>query len=88
MAIPVVSLGVAGLAACDVKKTQAGNVTLLQHGVKTPDASVATEQKTATVPTIKAKEKAIDRPRVEITPASRPWQAIPQGWQRRGIITG
>ena len=85
--IAVVSLGVAGLAACDVKKTQEGNVTmpkyevektqegnvtLPKYDVKTPEVNVTTEQKTVTVPTVKTEEKVIEVPKVEVTPASRP----------------
>lgn len=72
IAIAIVSIGLTGLAACDVKKTQEGNVTmpkydvektqsgdvtLPKYDVKTPDVNVTTEEKTITVP------------KVEVTPA-------------------
>ncbi|NMM77633.1 hypothetical protein [Acidovorax sp. SRB_24] len=72
IAIAIASIGLAGLAACDVKKTQEGNVTLPKYevektqsgdvtlpkyDVKTPDVHVTTEEKTITVP------------KVEVTPA-------------------
>ena len=70
--IGIVSIGLATLAACDVKKTQEGNVTmpkyevektqsgdvtLPKYDVKTPDVNVTTEK------------KVIEVPKVEITPA-------------------
>ncbi|MDD2712917.1 MAG: hypothetical protein PHU77_08335 [Simplicispira sp.] len=72
LSIAIVSLGLVGLSACDVKKTQEGNltlpkydvektqsgdVTLPKYDVKTPDVNVTTEEKTVTVP------------KVEVTPA-------------------
>lgn len=72
LTISLLSLGVASLAACDVKKTQEGNVTmpkyevektqsgdvtLPKYDVKTPDVNVTTEQ------------KVIEVPKVEVTPA-------------------
>ena len=63
-----------GLTACDVKKTEEGNVTLPKYevekkqsgdvtlpkyDVKTPDVNVTTEK------------KVIEVPKVEVTPASR-----------------
>lgn len=77
-------IGSLGLAACDVEKTQEGdvslpkysvekekegNVTLPKYDVKTPDVNVTTEQKTIEVPTIKKEEKTIEVPKVEVTPA-------------------
>ena len=71
-----------GLAACDVKKTQEGNVTLPKfevektkegnvtmpkYDVTAPDVKVTTTEKSVTVPTIKAEEKSITLPKVEIT---------------------
>ena len=70
----LVSVGLVGLSACDVKKTQEGNVTmpkyevekkqsgdvtLPKYDVKTPDVNVTTEK------------KVIEVPKVEVTPASR-----------------
>lgn len=73
IALSIVSIGLAGgLAACDVKKTQEGNVTmpkyevektqsgdvtLPKYDVKTPDVNVTTEK------------KVIEVPKVEVTPA-------------------
>lgn len=73
IALSIVSIGlVGGLAACDVKKTQEGNVTvpkyevektqsgdvtLPKYDVKTPDVNVTTEK------------KVIEVPKVEVTPA-------------------
>lgn len=70
--ITFVAASVAGLAACDVKKTQEGNVTvpkyevektqsgdvtLPKYDVKTPDVNVTTER------------KEIEVPKIEVTPA-------------------
>jgi uncharacterized lipoprotein len=78
------SLGVLGLAGCDVKKTQEGNLTLpkvevkkIQDGnvtlpkyqVTPPEVTVSTTEKTLTVPVIKKEEKTIEVPKVTITPA-------------------
>lgn len=82
LAIAFVSLGALGLAACDVKKTQEGNVTvpkfevnktkegdvtLPKYDVTPPTVSVTTAPTTLTVPTIKAEEKTIEVPKVEVT---------------------
>jgi hypothetical protein len=73
-----------GLAACDVKKTQEGsvtmpkydvtktqegNVTVPKYDVKGPDVSVTKEEKTVTVPTVKTEEKTITVPNVNVTTA-------------------
>jgi uncharacterized lipoprotein len=71
-----------GLAACDVNKTQEGNVTLpkyekTQEGnvtvpkyeVTPPDVKVTTTQKEVKVPTVKTEERTIEVPKVEVTPA-------------------
>ena len=57
IAIGIVSVGLATLAACDVRKTQEGNVTLPKYDVKAPDVKVTTE------------EKVIEVPKIEVTPA-------------------
>lgn len=72
LALAFAALALTGLAACDVKKTQEGNVTvpkyevektqegnvtLPKYDVKTPDVNVTTE------------EKVIEVPKIEITPA-------------------
>jgi len=80
----LIAAGAMGLAACDVKKTQEGNVslpkyevektqagdvTLPKYDVTTPDVKVTTTEKTVNVPTIKAEEKTVELPKVEITTA-------------------
>ena len=72
LAIAFAALALTGLTACDVEKTQEGNittpkyevektqegdVTLPKYDVKTPDVNVTTE------------EKVIEVPKIEITPA-------------------
>jgi len=74
IALSIVATSLVGLTACDVKKTQEGNVTvpkyevekkqsgdvtLPKYDVKTPDVNVTTEK------------KVIEVPKVEVTPASR-----------------
>jgi uncharacterized lipoprotein len=81
VAVPLFALG---LAACDVQKTQEGNVTvpkyevektqqgsvtMPKYDVKTPDVAVNTEQRTVEVPTIKKEERTITVPNVDVTPA-------------------
>jgi hypothetical protein len=83
--ITIAALAIAaslGLAACDVKKTQEGNVTVPKYDVKKtqegsvtppkydvtgPDVTVKKEEKTVTVPTVKTEEKTITVPNVDIT---------------------
>ena len=73
---------VVALSACDVKKTQEGNVTLpkvekTQEGnvtlpkydVTAPDVKAGTTEKTVTVPTVKMEEKKVEVPKVTVTPA-------------------
>jgi hypothetical protein len=82
LAIAIVSIGALGLSACDVKKTQEGNVTvpkfevnktkegdvtLPKYEVTPPTVNVTTTEKTITVPTVKTEEKAIELPKVEVT---------------------
>ena len=67
LAVLAVSIGALGLAACDVKKTQEGNVTIPKYEVEKkqagdvtlpkyevtpPDVKVTTEEKNITVPTV------------------------------------
>lgn len=82
LAIAIVSIGTLGLSACDVKKTQEGNVTVPKfevnktkegdvtvpkYDVTPPSVSVTSGQTTLTVPTIKTEEKTIEVPKVEVT---------------------
>ena len=82
LAIAIVSIGALGLSACDVKKTQEGNVTvpkfevnktkdgdvtLPKFDVTPPTVSVTTTEKTITVPTVKTEEKSIELPKVQVT---------------------
>jgi uncharacterized lipoprotein len=83
-ATALIAAGVLGLAGCDVKKTQEGNVTvpkydvqkkqsgdvtLPKYDVTTPDVKVGTQEKTITVPTVKTEEKKIDVPTVDVQTA-------------------
>lgn len=82
LAIAVVSIGALGLTACDVKKTQEGNVTvpkyevektksgdvtLPKYEVTPPTVSVTTTEKTVTVPTVQTEEKSLTLPKLEVT---------------------
>ena len=82
LAIALVSFGALGLTACDVKKTQEGNitvpkfevnktkegdVTLPKFEVTPPTVSVTSGPTTVTVPVIKAEEKTLQLPKVEVT---------------------
>lgn len=79
--VPAVIAAAFGLAACDVQKTQEGNVSLPKYDVqktqegnvnlpkydvKGPDVQVSKEEKTVTVPTVKTEEKTITVPDVDI----------------------
>lgn len=78
------AVGVVGLTACDVKKTQEGNVTvpkyevnktqegsvtLPKYDVTAPSVNVTTTDKTITVPTVKTEEKTVELPKLEVTTA-------------------
>ena len=84
LAIAFVSIGVLGLTACDVKKTQEGsvtvpkfevnktqegNVTLPKFDVTAPTVSVTTTEKTITVPVVKTEQKTLELPKIEVTTA-------------------
>lgn len=90
MSIATLSLACAaafGLSACDVRKTQEGNVTLPKYevekkqagdvtlpkyDVKTPDVQVGTAEKKVEVPTgIKTEEKTVEVPTVKVVPADQ-----------------
>ena len=82
LAAAIVSLCILGLTACDVKKTQEGNVTLPKYDVEktqsgdvtppkydvtTPDVKIGSAEKQVTVPTVKTEERTINVPTVDIT---------------------
>lgn len=84
LALAIVSFGAIGLSACDVRKTQEGNVsvpkyevekkasgdvTLPKYDVTTPDVKVGSTEKSITVPKIESQEKKIEVPTVTVTPA-------------------
>ncbi len=86
LALAIVSISALGLSACDVKKTQEGNVTvpkyevekkqsgdvtLPKYDVTTPDVKVGSTEKSVTVPTVKTEEKKITVPTVTVTPADQ-----------------
>lgn len=72
------------LSACDVEKTQEGNVTMPKYEVdKTregsvtppkydvtpPDVKVSEKERTVEVPTVKTEKKTIEVPSVDVIPA-------------------
>ena len=78
----LVSLAALGLTACDVKKTQEGNVdvpkfevnktkdgdvTLPKYEVTPPTVNVTTTEKTVTVPVVKTEQKSLELPKIEVT---------------------
>ena len=84
LALAIISASAFGLSACDVKKTQEGNVTvpkyevekkqsgdvtLPKYDVTTPDVKVGSTEKSVTVPTVKTEERTINVPTVTVTPA-------------------
>jgi hypothetical protein len=84
IAIIAVSAVGLGLAACDVKKTQEGsvtvpkyevektqqgNVTVPKYDVTTPDVKVSKQEKTVDVPVVRKEEKTVEVPKVDVTPA-------------------
>ena len=84
LAAAIISIGVLGLAGCDVKKTQEGSVTVPKYevtktqdgqvtvpkyDVTTPDVKVGTTEKTITVPTVTTEKKEITVPSVSVTTA-------------------
>ena len=71
-----------GLTACDVRKTQEGdvtlpqyektregNVTLPKYDVTAPEVNVTKTEKKVDVPTVRTEERTIEVPKVEVTPA-------------------
>jgi hypothetical protein len=84
LAVGIISIGVLGLAGCDVKKTQEGkvdapkyevtkkkdgDVTLPKYDVTTPDVKVGSKEETVKVPKVTTEEKKIDVPTVDVTTA-------------------
>lgn len=84
LSMAVISLSAFTLGACDVKKTQEGNVTVPKYEVEKkqsgdvtipkyevtpPDVKVGSTEKKVDVPTIKKEEKTIEVPTVKVTPA-------------------
>lgn len=81
--LAIAAIGIAfTLAACDVKKTaegnvtlpkyektQSGDVTLPKYDVTAPKVEVTKEEKVVTVPTVKTEEKVIEVPKISVTPA-------------------
>ncbi|GIZ53704.1 hypothetical protein [Noviherbaspirillum aridicola] len=76
----------AGLAGCDVDKTQEGSVNLPKYNVektqegsarmpeydvKTPDVAVNSKEKKVEVPTVKKEERTVRVPDVDVTPADK-----------------
>jgi uncharacterized lipoprotein len=82
LAAAIVSFSVLGLAACDVKKTQEGNVDVPKYEVEKtqsssvtppkyevtgPDVKVGSAEKQVTVPTVKTEERTIKVPDIDVT---------------------
>jgi uncharacterized lipoprotein len=80
----VAAIGVAGLAGCDVKKTQEGHVQapkyevektqqgevkLPKYDVTTPDVQVGSKEKTVTVPKVETEKRTINVPSVDVKTA-------------------
>lgn len=84
LATALIAVGVLGLSACDVKKTQegsvtvpkyevekkqSGEVTLPKYDVTTPDVKVGSTEKSVTVPTVQTEKRTIEVPTVDVTSA-------------------
>jgi hypothetical protein len=84
LTISMVTAGVLGLAACDVKKTQEGHVQvpkyevekkqsadvqLPKYDVTTPDVKVGSKDATVTVPKVETEKKTIQVPTVDVKTA-------------------
>src|SRR3569832_282722 len=80
----IVSAGVLGLSACDVKKTEEGHaqlpkyevekkqsadVKLPKYDVTTPDVQVGSKEATVTVPKVETEKKTIEVPTVGVKTA-------------------
>jgi hypothetical protein len=84
LATAMIATGLLGLAACDVKKTQEGNVslpkydvqkkasgdvTLPKYDVTTPDVQVGSKEATVTVPKVETEKRTIEVPTVGVKTA-------------------
>ena len=84
LAVAIASALGLGLAGCDVKKTQEGNVTvpkyevekkqsgdvtLPKYDVTTPDVKVGSKDATVTVPKVETEKKTIEVPTVDVKTA-------------------
>lgn len=82
--IGMVALAGAGLSACDVDKTQEGNVTMPKYEVEKtqegsvtppkyevtpPEVTVTQKERTVEVPTIQMEKKTVEVPSIDIDPA-------------------
>lgn len=82
--IGMVALVSVGLAACDVDKTQEGNVTMPKYEVEKtqegsvtppkyevtpPEVTVTQKERTVEVPTIEMEKKTVEVPSIDIDPA-------------------
>lgn len=80
----LLALSAVGLSACDVEKTQEGNVKLPEFEVKKteegnvtppkydvtpPDVTVTEKERTVEVPTIETEKKTVEVPSIDINPA-------------------
>jgi hypothetical protein len=72
LAMTLVAFSVAGLAACDVEKTQEGNITMPKYEVeKTQQGDVTLPKYDVQTPDVKVttEPKVIEVPKIEIEPA-------------------
>jgi hypothetical protein len=69
LATALIAVGALGLSACDVKKTQEGNVTVPKYDVKkTQEGSVTAPKYDVTTPDVKVgtKETTVNVPNVDV----------------------
>ncbi len=57
---------VLGLAGCDVKKTQEGNITVPKYEVTTPDVNVTSKKVEVTVPKVTTEKETVTVPSIDI----------------------
>jgi len=80
----LLALSAVGLSACDVdktqegnvklpefevKKTQEGNVTPPKYEVTPPDVTITQKERTVEVPTIETEKKTVEVPSIDVDPA-------------------